>query len=245
MEQDVLGNIKNIKETRKSIPEQVADQISQLIIDRQLENGDRLPNEYELAQQLNVGRGSVREAVKLLVARNVLELRRGKGTFITKNPGMVDDPLGFAYMEDEGRLARELYAIRKQIEPWIAGLAASHATESDIAEIRQLQKNVEELIHKGENHLFEDQKFHTRIAACSGNRVLPMLVPVITYSVHLFGKLTQRSLLQETIDTHAMVVDAIEAHDPLAASAAMEEHLRHNQLALEDFPTAQDNPAET
>lgn len=69
---------ETVKDRESPLAEQAAEQISQLIIDRQLTNGEKLPNEFELAEQLNVGRGTVREAVKLLVARNVLEIRRGR-----------------------------------------------------------------------------------------------------------------------------------------------------------------------
>lgn len=232
MNSKFLDDVTHVKSSSKTLPERVADQIRQLIIDHHMENGDQLPNEFELAQQLNVSRGSVREAVKLLVARNVLELRRGKGTFIADNTGVVDDPFGFAYLEDEPRLANELMDIRRQLEPWIAAKAAEQANDQDIAELRVLQYKVEELIQSGQDHLAADQQLHIRIADCTDNRVLHELVPVITYSVHLFGKLTQRRLLQETIDTHAAVVDAIAAHDPEAAREAMQEHLKHNRLSL-------------
>ena len=232
MNSNILDDITHVKSSSKSLPERVADQINQLIIDRHMECGDKLPNEFELAQQLNVGRGSVREAVKLLVARNVLELRRGKGTFIADNTGVVDDPFGFAYMEDEPRLAQELMEIRQQLEPWVAAKAAVQASDEDILALRKQQHEVERLIETGQNHLSADQQLHIRIAACTDNRVLTMLVPVITYSVHLFGKLTQRRLLKETIDTHAQVVDAIAAHDPKAAFEAMHDHLKHNRLSL-------------
>lgn len=232
MNSKFLDDVTHVKSSSKTLPERVADQIRQLIIDHHMENGDQLPNEFELAQQLNVSRGSVREAVKLLVARNVLELRRGKGTFIADNTGVVDDPFGFAYLEDEPRLANELMDIRRQLEPWIAAKAAEQANDQDIAELRVLQYKVEELIQSGQDHLAADQQLHIRIADCTDNRVLHELVPVITYSVHLFGKLTQRKLRQETIDTHAAVVDAIAAHDPEAAREAMQEHLKHNRLSL-------------
>lgn len=232
MNSKFLDDVTHVKSSSKTLPERVADQIRQLIIDRHMENGDQLPNELELAQQLNVSRGSVREAVKLLVARNVLELRRGKGTFIADNTGVVDDPFGFAYLEDEARLANELMEIRRQLEPWIAAKAAEQANDQDIAELRVLQYKVEELIQSGQDHLAADQQLHIRIADCTDNRVLRELVPVITYSVHLFGNLTQRRLRQETIDTHAAVVDAIAAHDPEAAREAMQEHLKHNRLSL-------------
>ena len=70
--------------------------INQVIIDQNINAGEKLPNEFELAAHLNVGRGTIREAVKLLVARNCLEIRRGKGTFVVEKPGQIEDPLGFA-----------------------------------------------------------------------------------------------------------------------------------------------------
>lgn len=232
MENSVLGSIKNVKATAQSLPEQVAEQINQLIIERHLETGEKMPNEYELAQQLNVGRSTVRKAVKLLVARNVLIIRRGKGTFIADNTGMIDDPFGFAYMEDEERLVKELFCIRMQMEPWIAALAAENATEEDIVELRKMQLWVEQLIRAGKDHLPADQQFHVCIAQCSHNRVLPLLVPAVTYSVHLFGRMNQRSLGEETIHTHAKIVEAIGAHDPKRAEQAMIEHLRVNQQSV-------------
>ena len=71
------------QEKELSLSEKVANQISDLIKERNIGIGDKLPNEFELAESLNVGRGTIREAVKLLVARNCLEIRRGKGTFVT------------------------------------------------------------------------------------------------------------------------------------------------------------------
>ncbi len=219
---------ETIKDTSRPLAEQVSGQIRQLIIDRHLTGGDKLPNEFELAEQLNVGRGTVREAVKLLVARNVLEIRRGRGTFVTQQTGVIHDPLGFAYMPDQARLSRELLDIRLNMEPWIASMAAQNATDEDIAELRKLCTEVEALIHARKNSLAKDEELHICIARCSQNRVAPKLLPVITYSVHLFGKLRGSRTHQDTIDTHRRIVDAIAAHDPDAAKASMHMHLMTN-----------------
>ena len=115
----------NIQDNRtSSLAEQVADQINQVIIDQNINAGEKLPNEFELAAHLNVGRGTIREAVKLLVARNCLEIRRGKGTFVVEKPGQIEDPLGFAYVKDKITLAVDLMELRLQLEPWVAQLAA-------------------------------------------------------------------------------------------------------------------------
>ena len=92
--------------------------------------------------------------------------------------------------------------------------------------------DLEELIEEGQDYLKEDQKLHTRIAQCTGNRVLPILIPVVTYSVHLFGKMTQKSMLQETIDVHAAIVDAIANHEPEKARDAMHQHLRYHKDSI-------------
>ena len=224
---------ENVREKESPLAEQAAGQISQLIIDRQLIHGEKLPNEFELAQQLNVGRGTVREAVKLLVARNVLEIRRGRGTYVTQQTGVVHDPLGFAYMPDQVRLARELLDIRLTLEPWAAALAARQADAEDVAELRQLCREIESLIHAGENHLSQDEALHIRIARCTRNRVVPKLLPVVAYSVQLFGALNDARIYEETIETHRQIIDAIAAHDEEAARDAMYRHLSGNLQASE------------
>lgn len=230
MAEPVFENVKE-KEKESPLAEQAAGQISRLIIERQLTHGDKLPNEFELAEQLNVGRGTVREAVKLLVARNVLEIRRGRGTYVTQQTGVVHDPLGFAYMPGQRRLARELMEIRLNLEPWAASLAARHADTEDVALLRRLCREIEDLIHAGEDHLPQDEALHIQIARCTRNRVLPKLLPVVAYSVRLSGALNDPGIYQETIETHRQIVDAIAAGDEEAAREAMYRHLSANLLA--------------
>ena len=109
-----------VQKENQPLAERVAEQIAQLIQERELKEGDRLPNEFDLAQELGVGRGTIREAVKQLVARNILTIQRGKGTFVTQNPGIVEDPFGFNYEQDQQKLGLDLLEIRMVIEPWIA-----------------------------------------------------------------------------------------------------------------------------
>ena len=86
VEFEKLAGFGAVQESGKSLAEQVADRISDMIREQALTAGEKLPNEFELASLLNVGRGTVREAVKLLVSRSVLEIRRGKGTFVERIP---------------------------------------------------------------------------------------------------------------------------------------------------------------
>ncbi|MDD6615401.1 MAG: FadR/GntR family transcriptional regulator [Lachnospiraceae bacterium] len=228
-----ISNFENVKSKDSTLPERVADQISQLIIDRQLTTDDKLPNEFELATQLNVGRGTVREAVKLLVARNVLVIRRGKGTYIAHNPGVVEDPLGFTYYSDQLQLGIDLLEVRTNLEPWVARLAAERATQEDINTMLHNCRLVEEDILAGRDHLPNDMNFHVSIANCMHNLVTPKLIPVITYSVRLFGSLNGNSLLSETIIGHHAIAEAIRTHDPDQAEKAMLDHLKQNQSELQ------------
>ena len=224
---------ETVKTKETSLPERVAEQISQLIIDRHLTAEDKLPNEFELAAQLNVGRGTIREAVKLLAARNILVIRRGKGTYIARHPGEIDDPLGFAYYPDQLQLAMDLLEVRIQMEPWVAAVAARRASEESIQVMRENCLLVEQDILAGVNHLPKDMEFHVSIAQCTQNLVVPKLIPIITYSVGLFGAINGNTLLSETIIGHRAVADAIRDHDPAAAERAMRDHLEQNRVELD------------
>lgn len=235
------ANFQSVTNNNLPLPERAADQITRLIINRNLQSGDKLPNEFELGALLNVGRGTIREAVKILVARNILTIKRGKGTFIANHPGRVEDPFGFAFYTDQLKLAFDLWEVRMQLEPWVASIAAQRATDKDIEEIKARCEDVERDIESGIDHLPNDVRFHTSIARCTRNDVVPNLIPVITYSVGLFGSLNQNRLLKETVVTHRAIVDAIVAHDPEAARLAMIQHLFSNKLTLDEEAGKREN----
>ena len=224
----------NIQDNRtSSLAEQVADQINQVIIDQNINAGEKLPNEFELAARLNVGRGTIREAVKLLVARNCLEIRRGKGTFVVEKPGQIEDPLGFAYVKDKITLAMDLMELRLRLEPWVAQLAAQRIEESEKEPLRLLCQQMEHKIRTGEDHGPADKEFHAYIARCTHNSVITEIMPVITYSIEMFTKFKAPKLLEDTIRTHWQITDAICANDPKKAYDAMYEHVEENRESIE------------
>ena len=225
---------KNVQQ-QKEIPlsEKVAQQITDLIKERNIQIGDKLPNEFELAESLNVGRGTIREAVKILVARNCLEIRRGKGTFVTEDLGKVEDPLGFEFVEDKVKLAEELYEIRMQLEPWIASLAAARIEEEEKAELMARCDAVDRAILAGEDHNEADNAFHLYIAQCTRNSILPEIIPIITYCVRLFTRFREPDMLEKTMKTHRAVTTAICEEKPEAAGEAMRRHLLANLDSIE------------
>lgn len=226
---------ETVKTKESSLPERTAEQISRLIVERQLTSEDKLPSEFELAELLHVGRGTVREGVKLLVARNVLEIRRGKGTYIAAHPGEVSDPLGFAYYPDQLQLAMDLVEIRSQIEPWMARLAAERATQEDLAALRETCSVVEQDILAGRDHSQHDVQFHMAIAKCTRNLVAPKLIPIITYAITLFVSVTENRLKMETLVDHRELLDAISSRDGNQAAQAMARHIEHNRTLMREL----------
>ena len=122
-------------------------------------------------------------------------------------------------------------------------MAAERATEEDIAAIEKYCRAVEDKIRMGENHLAEDVKFHTAIARASKNLAVVPIIPVINRSVDIFGSLTERSLRKETVETHRATANAIAAHDPAAARAAMTQHLRFNEDWIRNRLAGQESSA--
>lgn len=224
-----LSLLYDAKGCHVPLAEQIAVRINQLIIDQKLTENDKLPTEFELMEILDVGRSTVREALKILVARNVLEIRRGKGTFVCKHPGMNKDPLGFAYMQDKMRLAHELMEVRTQIEPWTASLAAQRATKADMEELCGYCEKVTDMDLPERQHREADLAFHVCIAHCTHNQVICNLTPIITHSVQVFSDISERIIRLKTRISHQQICDAICAGDSQAARAAVLSHLEANR----------------
>ena len=205
------------------LPEQISEKIIQLILDEHLEQGDRLPKETVLVERLGAGRSTVREAMKLLQSRNIVRIKQGSGTYVASNPGVADDPLGFTFIDDKQRLARDL------LEPQMARMAAEHATNDQVVCIEELCDESERLAEAGEDYSAADTAFHNAIAESSGNLVVPRLMGVLKASVPLFIDVTGKKLVEETIRTHRDVADAIASRNPTAAHDAMYLHLVYNR----------------
>ena len=216
----------------KPLSSKLSEELLNYIRSENLKPGDRLPNESILAKKMGVGRSSIREAMKLLASRNIGTIRQGSGTYISQTPGMVDDPLGFSFIADKQKLAQDSLEVRFLLEPAIASLAAQNASEEDIALLRRLCQEVEDLVQLGQDHTQKDIEFHTAIALSSKNVVVPRLIPVINSAIPLLIELTGNTLKQETIDTHRALTDAIAAHNAAAAHDAMYLHLVYNRARM-------------
>lgn len=220
------------KVNKKLLGSQIEDELMDYILKEPVEIGQKIPNEFELAERFGVGRSTIREAVKALVSKGVLEVRRGSGTFVISTISLEDDPLGLSKFQDKYKLALELFDVRLMLEPEIASLASEYALQEERERLKELCDEVETLYREGKNHIPKDIEFHTCIARCSKNRVVETLIPVINTAVMTFANLTHRTLMQETIDTHRAITDAILRRDAVGAKCAMVMHLTYNRQAL-------------
>ena len=228
-----MGELSHLKS--KLLAEQVQEQIYQYILNTPIAIGAKLPNEFELGEKFGVGRSTIREAVKLLISRGILEVRRGSGTYVVSTTPMDVDPLGLGAVEDKMALAMDLVNVRMILEPGIAEMAAMNATARDVERLRELCAVIEQKIETGENYIEEDIAFHTAVAKCSGNMVVEQLVPIIDTAVMMFVNVTHRKLTQETIMTHRAVTDAIAERDPMGAKSAMMMHMTFNRNMIKDM----------
>lgn len=216
----------------KSLVEVAVDEIIQLILDNGMKSGDKLPNEYELAQQFGIGRSTLREATKRLVARNILQVRQGSGTFVSDKNGVPEDPLGLTFMGNDPKLAIELLDIRLMLEPEIVQMAARIASPRQVQQMYDYCQKIEELADSGQDYSAADAQFHRFLAECSGNEVLHNLIPIIASSVNVVIATTNDENRKYSIQQHKRIVDAIARHDPMGARFNMILHLSTNRESI-------------
>ncbi|MGL6173426.1 MAG: FadR/GntR family transcriptional regulator [Cellulosilyticaceae bacterium] len=219
----------------KPLPEIIAEEIVNLIIKENLQGGDKLPSEAELSSSLGVGRSTIREAIKILISKNIVMIKRGLGTYVSEKIGISEDPLGFRFIQDKKKLLIDTLEMRLLIEPKIASDAALMATEEEIRNIEKLCDEVEELILNGGNHIEKDIEFHTQIAKSSRNLVITTLLPVVSGFIPAFTDMTKCALKEETVQTHREVMKAIKERNQERAFECMMNHISYHKELIENL----------
>lgn len=210
------------------LSEKIAHNITQMILEKELKPGDKLPNELELTKNLNVSRSTVREAIKILASTNILEIKRGKGTFVSKKPGVAKDPLGVTFMEQKD-LILYLFETRLIIEPNIAALAAERAIDTDIIRMEEAFLRLKKDIKNYDNHTNSDIKFHNAIAKASHNPFINRIVPIINDCISK-GYLETKDIPEsgdEVIRYHEIILRAIKNKNIHEAKKAMNDHIMY------------------
>jgi DNA-binding FadR family transcriptional regulator len=211
--------------------EQVAVQIEQRILDGELRSGDRLPTERELAEQFQVSRTAVREALKTLAQKGLVDMRPGRGTMVIDGANAaLQDSIGLAMRLKLGEVggSNNLVEVREILEVEIAGLAASRATEKEIAAMREAVQKMDASLHNADAFIAADNRFHEALAEATQNALILILVKSI---VNLLSE--QRKQIfdhdggpQRGQIHHKRILESVIAHDPETARAAMRAHLR-------------------
>jgi GntR family transcriptional repressor for pyruvate dehydrogenase complex len=218
---------------RPRLHSSIAEQIMEAIRSSAMDPGDALPSERELASQLGVSRGSVREAVRVLEYAGVLEVRSGHGTFLVQDDGL-DKPQSLrvraASIGDYSPL--DVVTARRALEPMCARLAAAHRNEADLAEMHARCDEQAERIAKNADPTAPDVGFHRTIARASHNPVLEALLDQTLRILEDPMWREYNASSQQTpgrpeqfLSQHVEIVSAIDARDPERAAAMMDVHL--------------------
>jgi GntR family transcriptional repressor for pyruvate dehydrogenase complex len=209
--------------------QQIVHQIEENVQKGSLKPGDQLPAERELAQQFGVSRTAVREAIKTLHEKGLVEALPGRGTFITDGPTRsMRQSLDRILKGDEAGGTAALAEIREILEPEIAALAAMRAGEQDLAAMLDAVRVMDTAQEDLEAFIEADLDFHLALAEAAAN---PLILSLIDSIVGLLRE--QRMQIFNTAGGpargqahHKRILEAVERHDAQGAREAMRLHLR-------------------
>jgi GntR family transcriptional regulator, transcriptional repressor for pyruvate dehydrogenase complex len=216
---------------RRLLSHTVVEQIEEAIKEKRLEPGMRLPSEMELCKSFGVSRTAVREALRMLSARGLVTIEKGRGMFVNAlSAAAVSDPMRlYLSMNYEKVFVLDVIRARQAIEPSIAAVAAMQRSSADIV---KLQQDVDALRNASEDYAQLaglDMTFHLDIARASQNPLMPLIIdpihrlmPEIKSSVYA----TVEHARESALEWHSRITERIVAKDADGARDTMAEHLR-------------------
>ncbi|MDP9321747.1 MAG: FadR family transcriptional regulator [Chloroflexota bacterium] len=224
MGRSALAVIEPVRRSR--LYQDIVSQIEALLDKGELHPGDQLPPERALAEQFQVSRASVREALRSLELLGVVETRAGGGTFVRRTvPEDLARPLSNLIVR--GHTLTDVIEVRGLIEPAIAASGAKRIRPDELAELRAILKQQADKVAAGEPYAEEDTRFHELIGQAARNELLVTMLGVIwdvlRGSREQWLQTNQRA--HASIDAHQHILAALEAHDPDRAHAAAAEHI--------------------
>jgi len=222
--------------------EQIVEQIEQSVQKGDLKPGDQLPAERELAEQFGVSRTAVREAVKALREKGLVEAYPGKGTFITSgssNP--MRQSLDRMMRSAQVDATSSLVEVREILEPEIAALAAVRATEENLNSLREAVAVMDAAKRDPDAYIEADLDFHLELAEAAANPLILSLIDSI------IGVLREQRMRIFEVDGgpdrgqyhHKKILEAVEHQDAPGAREAMRAHLR--QVREDSRSASKDN----
>ncbi len=183
---------------------------------------------------MKVSRTTLREAIRILATGGILEIRRGRGTFVRED-FKQEQPEELSVLSSAKVKARDLYEMRLIFEPEAAYYAALRATEEEIQRILALGKEIEQRIYQRKDRTEVEQAFHKSIARATHNEFMNQLMPVIYEGVNKGVKLSlvHEEAVQATLIDHKILMNFLKARNGEGARNAMRIHILH---AMEQLP---------
>ncbi len=205
MSNDFLTSLEMKPISSSSVVDQILAQIQQAIATGRFKMGDKLPSEYELMAELNVGRNSIREAIRVLTTMGVTEVRRGDGTYFctSMKPSSMDFIIYSMLLDSSS--ANEIIELRYTLDKDVLNLAIEHATPEDIEILEDYIQKMRNYFKEGELTLAAkyDYDFHLHLAKSTKNRLLERIIIGI---YRIFESSIERNIRTEedfaTADTH-------------------------------------------
>ena len=219
---------------KEKLSDRVTMDIMEMItIQQRFKPGDKLPNENELSEELGVSRTTLREAVNNLVAQNVLEKKRGRGTYVVENHQLTND-LGFDELNFMHVRLSDLYELRLMIEPQIAGIAAMKASDQELTDMYEYGKKIEGKDISNEEVIEYNRRFHNAIANATHNEfIIRLFKNINTAIVKEFDiENVEQMNNEDMIQSHKMIMEYLRLRDPEGATQAMRLHLKYS---IKDF----------
>lgn len=204
------------------------DQVKQYITSKHLKPGDPLPPEAQLAADLGISRGPVREAVRSLESLGIVEIRHGTGIFVRGfNLDSILDLLTYSLTFDPSKIA-EILQIRKWLETAAIGDVCERITANDIASIEQVLGQWDKRIAADEPTAEEDRAFHCSLYRVIGNESLIALIDIfwVVYHNVNVSRITKDLQPSTTIQDHRDILDAVRLRDASQARQRIQDHFR-------------------
>ena len=222
--------------------ERIAEQIEQLILNGELRSGDRLPTERELAEQFQASRTAVREAMKTLAQKGLVNMRPGRGTIVIDGTSKaMRHSLGLMIRVGQAGSSTNLVEVREILEPEIAALAATRAGEEDIAAMQESVRVMDASLDDADAYISADNNFHQALAKGTQNVLILAFVDSIVYLLSEQRKqiFSVKGGPERGQIHHKHILEAVMRHDPEAARTAMYAHLQQVRDDVKAATTSQ------
>lgn len=225
------------------LSDKVADMMLKTILSKRLRPGDRLPSERELGEQFGVSRTVVREAVRALVAKGLIEVRSGSGLRVAAvDASAVRESMSLYIHGSRDLDYPKVHEVRAMLEVQMAGLAAERHTEEDVERLTRACERMEAASKSVELAARADVEFHREIAKATHNELYLVMLDAIGDALVEIRRqnLTQPAATEVTLAHHRRILDAIAAGASRKAREAMREHLDHVEALWREWFAAEE-----